>query len=110
MKETGKITKRGAHNERTGDTPNADPERRHENERLVGSGDWLADVQARVAEAAYKRSDSAIYDFAFYVSNGFFDDKPRELLDEWARRTLDWMARSFGGEKNVAVFAQPPQM
>ncbi len=103
VKETGKITKRGEHNERTGNTPNADPERRHENVRLVGSGDWLADVQARVAEAAYKRSDSAIYDFAFYVSNGFFDGKPAALLDEWARRTLDWLAQSFGGERNVVA-------
>jgi len=103
VKETGKITKRGEHNERTGNTPNADPERRHENVRLVGSGDWLADVQARVAEATYKRSDSAIYDFAFYVSNGFFDGKPAALLDEWARRTLDWLAQSFGGERNVVA-------
>jgi len=103
VKETGKITKRGEHNERTGTTPNADPERRHENVRLVGSGDWLADVQARVAEATYKRSDSAIYDFAFYVSNGFFDGKPAALLDEWARRTLDWLAQSFGGERNVVA-------
>jgi len=103
VKETGKITKRGEHNERTGNTPNADPERRDENVRLVGSGDWLADVQARVAEATYKRSDSAIYDVAFYVSNGFFDGKPAALLDEWARRTLDWLAQSFGGERNVVA-------
>jgi len=36
------------HNERTRPTPNADPARLGENVRLVGSGDWCADVQVRL--------------------------------------------------------------
>ena len=40
-----------AHNERTRQTRNADPARREENERLLGSGDLAADVQARLDAA-----------------------------------------------------------
>ncbi len=104
VKETGKIAARGKHNERTRETPNADPDQLHENVRLAGSGDWLADVRARADEATFTRSNSVLaIDLVFYVSKGFFDDKPPALVDEWARRTMDWTARTFGGEKNVVA-------
>jgi len=91
VKESGKIVARGKHNERTRETPNADPDRLHENVRLAGSGDWLADVQARADEATFTRANSVLaLDVTFYVSRGFFDDKPPAVLDEWARRTMEW--------------------
>jgi len=104
VKEAGKIAAKGVHNERGRQTPNADPTRSHENVRLAGSGDWLADVQARADEATFKRANSVLaLDVAFYVSKGFFDDKPPAVMDEWARRTMAWMAQEFGGEKNVVA-------
>ncbi len=48
LKTTGEIGGLGKHNERERDTPNADPERTTLNERLAGSGDWVADVQERL--------------------------------------------------------------
>jgi len=104
VNETGKIAARGKHNERTRETPNADPDRLGENVRLAGSGDWLADVQARADEATFKRSNSVLaLDLVFYVSQSFFDGKPPALMDEWARRTMEWAAGAFGGEKNVVA-------
>jgi len=104
VKEAGKIVAKGRHNERGRETPNADPTRSHENVRLAGSGDWLADVQARADEATFKRANSVLaLDVAFFVSKGFFDDKPAAVMDEWARRTMAWMAQEFGGEKNVVA-------
>ncbi len=104
VKEAGKIVAKGRHNERERETPNADPTRSHENVRLAGSGDWLADVQARANEATFKRANSVLaLDVAFFVSKGFFDDKPPAVMDEWARRTMAWMAQEFGGEKNVVA-------
>ncbi len=104
VKEAGKIAAKGRHNERGRETPNADPTRSHENVRLAGSGDWLADVQARADEATFKRANSVLaLDVAFFVSKGFFDDKPPAVMDEWARRTMAWMAQEFGGEKNVVA-------
>ena len=104
VKESGKIVARGKHNERTRETPNADPDRLHENVRLAGSGDWLADVQARADEATFTRANSVLaLDVTFYVSRGFFDDKPPAVLDEWARRTMEWAAGAFGGEKNIVA-------
>jgi len=104
VKEAGKIVAKGRHNERGRETPNADPARSHENVRLAGSGDWLADVQARADEATFKRANSVLaLDVAFFVSKGFFDDKPSAVMDVWARRTMEWMAQEFGGEKNVVA-------
>jgi len=104
VKEAGKIAAKGRHNERGRETPNADPTRSHENVRLAGSGDWLADVQARADEATFRRANSVLaLDVAFFVSKGFFDDKPPAVMDEWARRTMAWMAQEFGGEKNVVA-------
>jgi len=104
VKEAGKIAAKGRHNERGRETPNADPDRLHENVRLAGSGDWLADVQARADEATFRRSNSVLaLDVAFFVSKGFFDDKPSAVMDAWARRTMEWAAGAFGGEKNVVA-------
>jgi hypothetical protein len=51
----GEIAAMGRHNERTRDTPNADPERLADNVRPVGSGNWVADAPARLDEATNTR-------------------------------------------------------
>src|SRR5436309_3221341 len=50
----------GKHVERERDTPNADPDRTHLNERLSGSGDWYADVQARLQVAPAIRRNAVL--------------------------------------------------
>ncbi len=66
LKTMGQVSSRGAHNERTRHTPNADDERRDENERLAGSGDWRADVQARLDDAPKIRANAVLtLDYVF---------------------------------------------
>ncbi len=108
LKSMGQVSSRGAHNERTRDTPNADGERLHTNERLVGSGDWLADVQARLDDAPTIRKNAVLaYDFVFTASREFFDaDDERardEHLAEWRDRTMAWLRDRFGAENVVAA-------
>jgi len=55
LKTMGEIGALGKHNERTRETRNADVGRLGDNERLAGTGDWCADVEARVAVARYRR-------------------------------------------------------
>jgi len=107
LKTMGQVSSRGAHNERTRDTPNADDERRGENERLAGSGDWRADVQARLDEAPTIRTNAVLaLDYVFTASREFFeqgDERERAArLDEWRDRTMAWLRGQFG-EANVVA-------
>ena len=108
LKSMGQVSSRGAHNERTRATPNADGERLHTNERLAGSGDWLADVQARLDDAPTIRKNAVLaYDFVFTASREFFeagDERARdERLAEWRDRTMAWLRDRFGAENVVAA-------
>jgi len=108
LKSMGQVSSRGAHNERTRDTPNADGERLHTNERLAGSGDWLADVQARLDDAPTIRKNAVLaYDVVFTASREFFDagdERARdERLSEWRDRTMAWLRDRFGAENVVAA-------
>jgi len=60
LKTRGEIGALGKHNERTRETPNADADRLGENVRLVGSGDWIADAQARLDDAPKIRSNAVL--------------------------------------------------
>ncbi len=107
LKTMGQVSSRGAHNERTRDTPNADDERRGENERLAGSGDWRADVQARLNDAPTIRKNAVLaLDYVFTASREFFergDERERSArLDEWRDRTMAWLRGQFG-EANVVA-------
>ena len=108
LKSMGQVSARGAHNERTRNTPNADAERLHTNERLAGSGDWLADVQARLDDAPTIRTNAVLaYDVVFTASREFFDvgdERARdERLAEWRDRTMGWLRDRFGAENVVAA-------
>jgi len=107
LKTMGQASSRGAHNERTRITPNADEERRGENERLAGSGDWRADVQARLDDAPKIRANAVLaLDYVFTASREFFergDERERAArLDEWRDRTMAWLRGQFG-EANVVA-------
>ena len=107
LKTMGQVSSRGAHNERTRDTPNADDERRGENERLDGSGDWRADVQARLDDAPTIRKNAVLaLDYVFTASREFFergDERERSArLDDWRDRTMAWLRGHFG-EANVVA-------
>ncbi len=107
LKTMGQVSSRGAHNERTRDTPNADDERRGENERLAGSGDWRADVQGRLDDAPTIRTNAVLaLDYVFTASREFFergDERERSArLDDWRDRTMAWLRGHFG-EANVVA-------
>ncbi len=108
LKTMGQVSSRGAHNERTRDTPNAADERRGENERLAGTGDWQADVQARLDDAPKIRANAVLaLDYVFTASRSFFeggDERERATrLDAWRDRTMDWLRERFGADNVVAA-------
>ncbi len=108
LKTMGQVSSRGAHNERTRATPNADDERRGENERLAGTGDWQADVQARLDDAPKIRANAVLaLDYVFTASRSFFeggDERERATrLDAWRDRTMDWLRERFGADNVVAA-------
>jgi len=108
LKTMGQVSSRGAHNERTRATPNADDERRGENERLAGSGDWRADVQGRLDDAPTIRTNAVLaLDYVFTASREFFergDERERSArLDDWRDRTMAWLRDRFGAENVVAA-------
>ncbi len=104
LKTMGQVSSRGAHNERTRDTPNADGARRHENERLAGSGDWQADVQDRLDDAPTIRSNAVLaLDFVFTASRDFFADGDPARVSAWRDRTMDWLRDRFGAENVVGA-------
>jgi len=108
LKTMGQVSSRGAHNERSRDTPNADEERRGENERLAGTGDWHADVQGRLDDAPKIRANAVLaLDYVFTASREFFEHgDEREhgaRLDAWRDRTMDWLRDRFGADNVVAA-------
>ncbi len=104
LKTMGQVSSRGAHNERTRDTPNADGARRHENERLAGTGDWQADVQDRLDDAPTIRSNAVLaLDFVFTASRDFFADGDPARVSAWRDRTMDWLRDRFGAENVVGA-------
>jgi len=102
----GEIAAMGKHNERTRDTPNADPERLGENVRLVGSGDWVADAQARLAEATnpHFRPDAIRGVEVFMgVSPEFKNTATEADWRAWVERSMGWLTDTFRDPRNVVA-------
>lgn len=96
LKSLGAVAAAGWHNERQRHTPNADPERQAENVRLAGTGDWLADVQARLVDAPPRRKDAILaIEHVLTASRAFFDDD-REKVDRWVEQSMAWLAATYG--------------
>ncbi len=103
LKTVGEIDALGKHNERTRDTPNADDTRLQENVRLVGSGDWMADAQARLADARYRRPDAVLaIEHVMTASREFFANGDGARLDDWTERSMAWLRDTYG-DKNVVA-------
>jgi len=87
------------HNERSRETPNADPKRRAENERLMGSGDLCADVQARLDAAGITKVRSngirAVEHF-ITASPEWFQEATPDQRRTWVDRTTDWLKDRYG--------------
>jgi len=103
LKTVGEIGALGKHNERTRDTPNADDTRLQENVRLVGSGDWMADAQARLADARYRRPDAVLaIEHVMTASREFFANGDGARLHDWTERSMAWLRNTYG-DKNVVA-------
>src|SRR5438270_383983 len=90
----GQIAGLSKHMERDRETPNADPELTRLNERLTGSGDWVADVKARVAVAPIVRKNAVLaIEFMLTASPEWFADGVS--TKELAQRRDAWRAASM---------------
>jgi len=108
LKSMGEIGGLGTHNERTRETRNADEARRDENVRLVGSGDWCADAQARLDQAPRIRSNAVLaIEHVMTASRDFYhqgDPAARaQRLDDWTERSMAWLRERYGAQNVVAA-------
>jgi len=104
LKTMGEIGALGKHNERTRETRNADVGRLGDNERLVGTGDWCADVEARLAVARYRRPDAVLcLEHVLTASKEFFADGDSGRLAAWRDTAMEWLRDTYGRENVVAV-------
>jgi len=108
LKTMGEIGALGQHNERTRATPNADAERLGENVRLVGSGDWCADAQARLDAAPRIRSNAVLaIEHVMTASRDFYQQgeagERAARLDDWTARSMAWLRERYGEQNVVAA-------
>ncbi len=106
LKTMGNVGALGKHNDRTRAVPNADPEQRGANVRLAGSGDWCADVQARLDTVPLVRKNAVLaMEYVLTASPAFFAGRSQEETTAWKEKSLAWLQQTYG-EKNVvaAVF------
>src|SRR6266568_7337534 len=97
----GQIGGLGKHMERDRETPNADPELSPLNERLAGSGDWLADVKSRVAVAPIVRKNAVLaVECLLTASPEYFDGtstlEKAQRRDAWRDTSMTWLGETFG--------------
>jgi len=88
-----------AHNERTRETRNADPVRRQDNERLRGSGDLCADVQARLDAAGIVKVRSngvRAVEHMLTASPEWFQAASPERVREWVDRSMSFLHGRYG--------------
>ncbi len=107
LKTMGEIGGLGKHNERTRETRNADEARVGENVRLVGTGDWCADAQARLDDAPTIRKNAVLaMEHVLTASREFYhqgtQDEQSARLDEWTARSMAWLRETYG-EKNIVA-------
>ena len=73
LKTMGEIGALVKHNERERETRNAAEARRSDNVRLAGSGDWCADVQARLDTVPIVRTNAVLaLEYVLTASREFF--------------------------------------
>ncbi len=103
VKTMGHVAGLGVHVERERETRNADEERRSQNERLAGTGDWCADVERRLADAPTIRKNAVLaIEHVMTASPEFFaaGDEPR--VEAWRDASMAWLRETYG-ERNVVA-------
>jgi Plasmid recombination enzyme len=105
VKTLGNVAGLGRHVERERETNNADPGRTPLNERLAGTGDWLADVQSRLEVAPIIRKNAVLsLELMLGASPEWFNaGTPAEQdrrRDAWRDLSMAWLRETFG-EANV---------
>jgi len=108
IKTMGIVAGLGKHVERERTTRNADEQRWGENERLAGTGDWCADVQARLDVAPTIRKNAVLaIDHVLTASPEFFERgsvaEQRERLADWTERSMAWLRETYGAENVVGA-------
>ncbi|MCA1605506.1 MAG: plasmid recombination protein, partial [Acidobacteria bacterium] len=97
------VVSSGKHVDRERETPNADPDRRHENRTLVGDGRSLREVVAEKigAHGGKPRRDSVeCVEMLFSASPEFFFDE-EEVIDEekvskFSEKTVEFLREKYG--------------
>jgi hypothetical protein len=107
IKTLGAVAAMGGHSERTRETLNADPERCADNVRLVGSGDAMADVKARLDTLAPGRirADSVLaLDVFMGASKDWYDQQDAATKATWQASSLAWVRATYGAENVVGAW------
>jgi len=108
LKTMGEIGQLGKHNERTRETRNADEARLGDNVRLVGTGDWCADAQARLNDAPTIRSNAVLaMEHVLTASREFYHQgdaaEQAARLAVWTDRSMVWLRDTYGARNVVAA-------
>ena len=104
----GHVAGLGKHIERARETPNADPELTPLNERLAGTGNWYADVQARLDVAPIIRKNAVLsIEMMLAASPEWFnagtDAEQDRRRDAWRDLSTAWLRETFGEQNVVAA-------
>jgi len=108
VKTMGHIAGLGKHIERERETRNADSEQTYLNERLAGSGDWPADVQARLEVAPVIRKNAVLSIEVMLATSpewwtaGTEAEQDRRR-DAWKDLSMAWLRETFGEQNVVAA-------
>jgi len=103
VKTMGHVAGLGTHVERERETRNADAERRAQNERLAGTGDWCADVERRLAEAPLIRKNAVLaIEHVMTASPEFFAAGDERRVAAWRDASMAWLRETYG-ERNVVA-------
>jgi len=105
IKTMGAVAAMGGHSERTRETLNADPERCGDNVRLVGDGDVVGAVQARLDTVPRIRSDSVLaLDVFMGASKDWYDQQDAATKATWQASSLAWVRATYGAENVVGAW------
>lgn len=103
LKSFVQITGAQKHNNRTQDTPNADPSRLHLNQQLIGTPDLNADVRGRIGDATIRKNAVICVEQLLTASPEFFNKDPstshgynQQQLDQWVKANLDYIDKKWG--------------
>jgi len=105
IKTLGAVAAMGSHSERTRETLNADPARCGDNVRLVGDGDVVGAVQARLDTVPRIRSDSVLaLDVFMGASKDWYDQQDAATKATWQASSLAWVRATYGAENVVGAW------